>query len=100
LSNFFLEPDAFWNASLWKSALRWALYLFLTNYGPLQILKDVGTWGICVMPLGCTKRNTLTMLLFKRPMDWSKELRKIHAIAKSKPHLKAQLYAKTFFENM
>jgi hypothetical protein len=87
LRSFFLEPGTFWNAVLRKSALRWALYLFLTNYGPLQILKDVGTWGICVMPSGYTKRNTLTMLLFKRPMDWSKELWKIHAILKSKPHL-------------
>ncbi len=47
---FFLEPDAFWNAILWKSALRWAVYLFLTNYGPLQILNGIGTWGIVWCP--------------------------------------------------
>jgi hypothetical protein len=70
-----------------SQAPRWALYLFLTNYSPLQILKDVGTWGICVMPWLYTKRNILTMLLFKKPMDWSKELWKIHAIVKSKQHL-------------
>jgi hypothetical protein len=64
LSSFFLEPDAFWNAILWKSALRWALYLFLTNYGPLQILKDVGTLGICVIPSGYTKGRTLNHVAF------------------------------------